>query len=241
MNALRPVAVALLSSLLALAPVSAYAQQSNVQRVSGARIAALADRTVRGFASDAMHSYVAASTIPDQTVETGHVELHVGTPIETPSFVNVPVIIDIDGKADRTVFAGYRVQAYVETAVAARDLVTGSVLSAADITMARVAFNGRPGNGADVLIGRKVNATVLKGQPIPVEVTGTNQIVTAGSTVLLIVRDGGASVTADCIARSGGGLGDQVSVYNAQTNKALTGTVTAPATVELDLSGGDTL
>jgi flagella basal body P-ring formation protein FlgA len=106
--------------------------------------------------------------------------------------------------------------------------------------LARVPYAGRPANGVDVLVGRKINGTVLKGEPIPVEVTVENQIVKPGSTVMMIVRDDGAAVTADCIARTGGGLGDTVSVYNPQTNKGLTGTVTAPGTVELDISGGDT-
>ncbi|MGZ3496506.1 MAG: flagellar basal body P-ring formation chaperone FlgA [Vulcanimicrobiaceae bacterium] len=238
MNALRSLALTIVA-VLVLAPAAAYAQPVGVQRIAGTHIEAVAERALHDLPNDTMHSFVAASTVPDQLVSTGHVDLAVGAPLVTANFVNVPVTISVDGRVDRTVFAGYRVQAYVETAVAAHDLAPGSVLTADDVTMGRVPFSGRPGNGTDVLIGRKINGAVLKGQPVPVEVTVTNQIVKAGSTVILIVRDGGATVTAACIARTAGGLGDQVSVYNSQTNKALTGTVTAPGTVELDISGGD--
>jgi flagella basal body P-ring formation protein FlgA len=46
-------------------------------------------------------------------------------------------------------------------------------------------------------------------------------------------------LTADVVARTGGGLGDSVTVYNAETNKLLSGTVTGPDRVELVLPGGD--
>jgi len=105
-------------------------------------------------------------------------------------------------------------QQYVETAVAAHDIVPGTVLSAGDLAMARVPFTGRPGNGIDALVGRKVTGSLLKGQPVRIEATTVNQIVKAGSTVVLVVRDSGVQVTADVIARTSGGLGDEVSVYN---------------------------
>lgn len=229
---------ALAIAILTLAPLGALAQGS-VLHVSGQRIAQVASREVASLAHDADHKYVAVSLIPDQIVTGDRVELHAQEPVGSPSFVNVPVAIDVDGKLDRTVYVGYRMQQYVETAVAAHDIVPGTVLSEDDLLMARVPYAGRPGNGIDALVGRKVTGSVLKGQPVTIEATSVNQIVKAGATVILIVRDNGVEVSAPVIARTSGGLGDQVSVYNASTNKALSGTVTAPGTVELDISGGD--
>ncbi len=230
--------IALAAMLLTLAPIGARAQGS-VLHVSGRQIAQAASREIAQLTHDADHQYVAASLIPDQLVTGDRVALRAQTPIGTQAFVNVPVAIDVDGKLDRTVYVGYRMQQFVETAVAAHDIVPGTVLAADDLTMARVPFTGRPGNGAEALIGRKVTGSVLKGQPVTIEATSVNQIVKAGATVVLIIRDSGVQVTADVIARTSGGLGDQVSVYNPSTNKALSGTVTAPGTVELDISGGD--
>lgn len=230
--------IAAAAVVLALAPLGALAQ-GPVVRVSGQRIAQAASREIATMTHDADHQYVASSVIPDQLVSGEHVALHVQSPIGTPSFVNVPVAIDVDGKLDRTIYVGYRMQEYVETAVAAHDIVPGTVLAEDDLTIARVPFTGRPGNGITALVGRKVISSVLKGQPVPIEATNVNQIVKAGATVVLIVRDNGVEVSADAIARTSGGLGDEVSVYNASTNKALSGTVTAPNTVVLDISGGD--
>ena len=228
---------ALAALLLTLAPLGARAQ--SLLHVSGQRIEQIASREIAGLAHDADHQYVAVSVVPDQVITGDRVALHAQSPIGTSSFVNVPVAIDVDGKLDRTVYVGYRMQQYVETAVAAHDIVPGTVLSAGDLAMARVPFTGRPGNGIDALVGRKVTGSLLKGQPVRIEATTVNQIVKAGSTVVLVVRDSGVQVTADVIARTSGGLGDEVSVYNPSTNKALSGTVTAPNTVELDISGGD--
>lgn len=230
---------ALAALLLTLAPLGARAQSPLHLTVSGERIEQIASREIAGLAHDADHQYVAVSVVPDQVVTGDRVALHAQSPIGTSSFVNVPVAIDVDGKLDRTVYVGYRMQQYVETAVAAHDIVPGTVLSAGDLAMARVPFTGRPGNGIDALVGRKVTGSLLKGQPVRIEATAVNQIVKAGSTVVLVVRDFGVQVTADVIARTSGGLGDEVSVYNPSTNKALSGTVTAPNTVELDISGGD--
>lgn len=234
---MRPL-LAAAAMLLTLVPLGARAQGA-VQRVSGQRIAQVASRELVTLAHDADHQYVAAGVTPDQVVSGDRIALHAQSPIGSSSFVNVPVAIDVDGKLDRTIYVGYRMQQYVETAVAAHDIVPGTVLAAEDLMMARVPYTGRPGNGIDALVGREVTGSVLKGQPVTIEATSVNQIVKAGSTVVLIVRDSGVEVTAAVIARTSGGLGDQVSVYNPATNKALSGTVTAPATVELDISGGD--
>jgi flagella basal body P-ring formation protein FlgA len=238
--------IALLASVLALAPLGARAQSSVLhpstgsgQVVSGRQIVAAATREIADLAHDQNRQYVAVTVVPDQIVNGDRVALHAQAPVGTQTFVNVPVAIDVDGKLDRTIYVGYRMQQFVETAVAAHDMVPGTVLSADDLTMARVPSQGRPGNGIDVLLGRKLTSSLLKGQPVTIAATTENQIVKAGATVVLIVRDGAVQVTADAIARTSGGLGDQVSVYNPSTNKALSGTVTGPGTVELDISGGD--
>lgn len=238
--------VALAALILMLAPLDARAQGSVLhpstgsgQVVSGREIAQVASRQIAGLAHDVDHQYIAVSMVPDQLVSGDRVALHAQAPIGTQSFVNVPVVIAVDGKIDRTVYVGYRMQQFVETAVASHDIVPGTVLSADDLVLARVPFMGRPGNGIDALVGRKINGSVLKGQSVTLDATAVNQIVKAGATVVLIIRDAGVQVTADVIARTSGGLGDQVSVYNPSTNKALSGTVIAPGTVELDISGGD--
>lgn len=227
--------VALLASI-GCGPTPARAQAST-QRIAGVKLEALVKPALHGVALGGDAALIPAFHVPDQVVPAGSASLAVGTALVSPSYVNVPIQISVDGKYNRTVFVGYRIQQYVKTAVATHDLVPGTVLSTDDVTMARVPFTGQRTNGTQVLVGRKIVSSLRAGQPVSIEYTQTNQIVKAGSTVVLIVHDGGVSVVAEVVARSSGGLGDDVAVYNPQTNKTLSGTVIGPDRVELNLSG----
>ena len=233
--------VSLMIALLAALPVGASAAQRVAdQSISGRTIAALADKTVRTLRLDKDHAFMPAFSVPDQAMPAGHVSLRAGSPLITPSYINVPVTLTLNGKFSRAVYVGYRVQQYTEQAVAAHDIAPGTVLQGSDVKMERVVFLGRQPNSTEVLVGRRVIAAYVKGQSIFIDSTSIDQIVKAGSTVIMIVRDGGVALTADVIARTSGGLGEQVTVYNPLTNKQLTGTVTGPGRVELELPGGDT-
>ncbi|HET9028948.1 MAG TPA: flagellar basal body P-ring formation chaperone FlgA [Candidatus Aquilonibacter sp.] len=237
MRAIAAAAVVTVLAFIGCGPVAACAQ-SATQHVSGARVEALAKTATRSFSLTRDQELVQAYPIPDQIVPAGHVALVVGTPLVNVSYINVPVAIDLDGKFLRQVFVGYKIQQFVHTAVAAHDLVPGTVLSEDDVKMARIPFTGQRVNGVDALVGRRVLGAIRAGQPIAIESTQTNQIVKPGSTVVLIVHDGGVSVVADVVARTGGGLGEEIQMWNPQTRKSLSGTVIGPDRVELDLSGG---
>lgn len=209
----------------------------STQRIAGKRFEQLARPVIANVHLPGDTALLLAYPIPDQLVPAGALSLVVGSAMRNPVFVNVPVEIDVNGHFIRQIFVGYKVQTYVHTAVAARDLVPGTVLTNADVTIARVPFDGQRTNGSTVLVGRRVLSAIRAGQPISIEITQMNQIVKAGNTVVLIVRDNGVDVVADVVARSSGGLGDEVALYNPQTNKTLSGTVVGPDRVELDLSG----
>lgn len=232
-------AVAVVAALAFLGCGTVPARAATVQHIAGKRFEQLAKPALAGLSFPGDVSLVQAYPIPDQTVPEGSVHLVRGSALVNPSYVNVPIEIEVDGRFLREVFVGYRVQKYVRTAVATRDLVPGTVLSANDVTMTRVPFNGQRVNGVEALIGRRVVSATRAGQPIAIESTQTNQIVKAGNTVVLIVHDGGVSVVAEVVARSSGGLGDEISVYNPQTSKTLSGTIVGPDRVELDLSGAE--
>jgi flagella basal body P-ring formation protein FlgA len=238
MMPMRTLAVAALLVLASLGcGTSARAQAPATQTLTGSRFEALAAPVERAvhLAGDAR--LVQSFPVPNQIVPAGKAQLLVRTAIVTPYYVNVPIEIHVGGAFIRQIFVGYRVERFVKTAVASHDLVPGTVLAESDLRMERVPFTGQQTNGMAALIGRKVIATVRAGAAVPIEITQVDQIVKAGNTVTLIVSDGGVSVVADVVARSSGGLGENVSVFNPQTNKMLTGTVIGPDRVELNLSG----
>jgi flagella basal body P-ring formation protein FlgA len=233
----RSFAAAALFALVCLACAPAARAQSLTQTLSGKRFTAIAEPAEKAIHLAADAQLVPVGPVPDQIVPAGSVALISQSAIVTSAYVNVPIQILVNGKFLRSIFVGYRVQRYASTAVAAHDLVPGTVLEPQDLALARVAYNGQPINGTDVLVGRRVIGAIRAGSPIAIENTQVDQIVKAGNTVTLVVDDNGVSVVADVVARTSGGLGDRVSVYNPQTNKTLTGTVVGPDRVELNLSG----
>jgi flagella basal body P-ring formation protein FlgA len=171
---------------------------------------------------------VPAFRIADQTVPLGDVAITPLKPLVYATYVAVPLQIAVNGRVAKTITAGYRVQQYIHTAVAAHDLTPGLLLTADDVTVARVLSNGRPTVDPTVLLGRKIRSATARGAQIFIEQTAVNELVKAGSGAILVVHDGPVALTADVIARTGGGLGESVTVYNAQTNRILSGTVTGP-------------
>jgi flagella basal body P-ring formation protein FlgA len=227
----------LLAILLGLVPPGAYARSAGTptQLVPAERIASLAEHIARALVPDPARALAPAFQIADQSVPAGTVAMVAGTAQVNATFVSVPVGIEVDGKLARTVFAGFRITSYVRMPVAAHDLTRDSVLSADDLTYARLPFTGRAGFDIESFVGRKVRCVVARGDVVYPELTSVNEIVHAGMAAVLIVRDGPVRLAADVVARTGGGLGDSVTIYNPQTQKVLSGIVTGPNTVELAL------
>lgn len=227
--------------VIAAAPLGAFAQTMEVktamQIVTASRLTALAEKTVHAIIDDPDHQVRADTIITDQAVPAGKVTIEAQSAQYNPTYIAVPLTISVDGRPIRTIFAGFRIITYIHTAVAARDLPVGTVLSADDVTMGRVAFNGRAPMGMLSFVGRKLNVQVPHGMPLYLEQTRINEIVSAGQPVLYILHDGPVVVSADVVARSSGGLGQTVAVYNPATHKALSGVVTGPGTVEYTLPG----
>jgi flagella basal body P-ring formation protein FlgA len=220
-------------AMVALAPVVS-------QNVAGTRISAIADKLAFGLVRDADRAVVPAYQVADQSVPLGQVEITPLKPLVYATYVAVPMQISVDGRVAKTITAGYRVQQYIHTATAAHDLTPGAILGTDDLVLSRVLANGRPAVDVAALVGRKIRAATPRGAIVFVEQTGVNELVKAGSGVILLVRDGPVVLTADVTARTGGGLGDSVTVYSAQTKKLLSGTVIGPDRVELVLPTGDT-
>lgn len=235
---MRRIARALVLVLVATF-ASANAAVPHVQTVPGERIAAIADRVAANLVNGPDRTLTPAFKIFDQTVPSGVVAIQTGTPQVNTSYVAVPMTIDVDGKPARTLVAGYRVTTYVTTTVAAHDLSPGMTLGPGDLTTQRIVAYGHPGTDPAALIGRQLHTSVMRGAVVYVEQTGLPQLVRAGAPAILIVHDGPVSLSADVVARTGGALGESVSVWDPQTQRALSGIVTGPNIVELTLPGSN--
>jgi flagella basal body P-ring formation protein FlgA len=225
------------------APACAFGQTvtaATMQVVPAARLIEVADKAVHAVVNGPDREVRSDYKFTDQPVPAGKVTIEVQQSQYNPTYIAIPLTIDVDGKAVRTIFAGYRIVTFIHTAVAAHDLQPGSVLKSDDVTVGRVESNGRGPVDVAIVVGRKLNVAVGGGKPLYFEQTGINQLVIAGQPVVYILHDGPVAVSADVIARSGGGMGQVVAVYNPTTRKALSGVVTGPGQVEYTLPGGDT-
>jgi len=238
---MKPIFSLLCLLALLATPFASLAQTmalpSKAQVVPASRLVEFAEKTVHAIINDPDHQVRIDTRLTDQQVPAGKVTIEAQSAQYNPTYIAIPLTISVDGREVRTIYAGYRIITYVHTAVAARDLAPGSVLSAGDVMEGRVAFNGRAPMEPASLVGRKLNVQVAHGMPIYMEQTRINQVVTAGQPVMYILHDGPVVVSADVIARTGGGLGQTVAVYNPQTRKELSGIVTGPGTVEYTLPG----
>ncbi len=232
---MRFVVAAAIAALAGAFALPAGAAQRQI--VSGTRIAAIADRVAHDLVGGD-RSIASAFPIADQDVPSGEVTIaKAGTPIVNAVYVSVPIEIDVDGRRERTVVAGYRVTEYVKTAVAAHDLAAGTLLGPGDITYGRSPANGRLAVAPEALLGRKVRAALARGASVYPEQTAANELVHAGDAVVLVIRDGAVALSADVVARTSGALGEHVAVYSTQTKKALSGIVIGSERVELVLPG----
>jgi flagella basal body P-ring formation protein FlgA len=235
----RALALALVLAGALSAPAGVRASvrvNASTQVVAGARIVSLADRIAHGLSEGADRSLNPAFSVADQRVPSGEVAVVPGgAPYVNPTYVGVPVAIVVDGSVVRTVVVGYHVITYVETAVATHDLVPGTILGPDDVALARVPATGRPSVGRDTLFGRRMNLAISKGLPLFMEETSPQTLVRPGQAAILVIHDGPVSLMADVVARTGGAIGDTVTVVNPQTQRAVAGIVTGPGRVELTL------
>ena len=104
----------------------------------------------------------------------------------------------------------------------------GTILSKDDLSVARVLSTGRPATGFDALRGTQDSGRDDARELIYRRADGGERAGQDGQGAILTIRDGPVALTADVIARTGGGMGEPVTVYNAQTNKILSGVVTGP-------------
>ena len=222
----------------ALATTTVAPPNARWQVVQAAQISALTAPVARGLVDGVDRTIAPATTIADQIVPRGTVSVALaGAPIVNPYFAIIPVTISVDGEVVRKIYAGFRITSFMKTAVAARDIPLGKVIAAGDLTTGRVPSVGRSPIDPHVLVGRVLRVNVPHGSALTMEETSINEIVKAGQPAVLTVHDGPVALTADVIARTSGGLGEQVAVYNPDTRRELSGVVTGPGQVEVTLLG----
>ncbi len=208
----------------------------STQVVSAAQVLALSDAWAQRLVKDANHRVELAYPLSDQTLPSGKVQLALGAGVSiNANYASVPVEIRVNGVLIRSMYAAYRILTLVSTPVLVHAKERGEVLTASDFIWQRVPDDGRGEIELSRLVGRTLNADHTVGSIVRPEETSITDIVKAGAPVVLIVHDGQVALAADVVARTSGGLGETVSVYDENAQRTLSGIVTAPSRVELTL------
>jgi flagella basal body P-ring formation protein FlgA len=85
----------------------------------------------------------------------------------------------------------------------------------------------------EALIGKVARRTLLPGQPIPVNGVRDPYVVTQGKNALVVLEEGGLTITTNAMALQNGGIGDLVSLRNVDSGTIIKGTVAPDGTVRL--------
>lgn len=121
----------------------------------------------------------------------------------------------------------------VRIVVPARNIARGEVISDSDLTFATVAAGSSfPGvvTSLDQLDGKQARRFLHMGEPVQAGDVKAPILVTKGSTVTVMFRAPGITLTAVGKAMSEGGLNEPVTVLNLVSYRQITATVTGPGT-----------
>jgi len=123
----------------------------------------------------------------------------------------------------------------VQALVASHDLAPGEVLTAADLTFARLPQNQAGGalRSADAAIGMTVNSGVQAGGAVTSGNLSAPIVVHKGAFVVLNLSAPGMVLTAQGIALQDGGVGSLVSVLNPASHAVVQAVVTGPGNASI--------
>jgi flagella basal body P-ring formation protein FlgA len=86
----------------------------------------------------------------------------------------------------------------------------------------------------EAVVGKTARRTLLPGQPIPIGSVREPYLVTQGKNALVVFEAGGLTISATALALQNGGVGDVVTLRNADSGAIIKGTVAPDGTVRLD-------
>jgi flagella basal body P-ring formation protein FlgA len=87
----------------------------------------------------------------------------------------------------------------------------------------------------DVLVGKVARRTLLPGQPIPINSVREPHTVTQGKSALIVYQADGLTITGLGVALQSAGVGDVVSLRNADSGTVIRGIVQADGSVRVGL------
>ncbi len=157
-----------------------------------------------------------------------------------PLAANLTVKVQCTGSKPWTIYVPVKVDRFARVVVAGRNLARGTVLSEADITVARMniaqAGTGYLEDPVEVL-GKELQRSLRLGNSVQHASLREPTVIRRGDSVEVTAISGGIAVAARAEALSHGRLGERIKVKNARSKRVVEATVTGPGAVAISLSG----
>ncbi len=143
-----------------------------------------------------------------------------------------------DAGADATAWrVTGRAQPMLEVAVAASRLLPGTILSAADLRMARLPAARVPADTArriEDAVGKELRIQAAPGTPLPVSDLLVPTLVRRDARVMMLAEGSGLSLTAEGRALEAGAAGEHIRVLNPASRAVLDAVVIGEGRVRID-------
>ncbi len=217
---------------------------------STAAVAVLTEREVRGaverFLAEKVQGRGWETTITQLAVPQG-IQLPKGQrdlELIAPSSwdgwgpVTIALVVRVDGEVVRNISLRLLVDARTAMVVARRQLLAGTVVSAADLAVEKRDL--AQAGGFDVkriadVVGKRLKSTVRTGAPVRSDQLLAVPVVRSGQLVTIIADNAGFRITVTGRAKSSGGVGDLIRVENLNSHREIPARVLDSDTVEVGL------
>ncbi|MGH7154372.1 MAG: flagellar basal body P-ring formation chaperone FlgA [Acetobacteraceae bacterium] len=137
-----------------------------------------------------------------------------------------PISVELAGRAENT----------VTLPVAAARLPIGTIVTAADLRLARVRVSQVTGEVVEQpagAVGLQLHAQIAAGQPLPRAALGAPMLVRKGALVTMLLDTAGISLSAEGQALEAGGHGDSIRVMNPVSHAVVEAEVTGEGQVRV--------
>lgn len=148
----------------------------------------------------------------------------------------IVLVVRVNGSVEKNLSLRLQVDARTEMLVATRQLLAGTVLTAADLQFQKHDLSqagGHPVKNMPDAVGKKLRMTVRAGAPIRSNQLVNVPVVVSGQLVTIVAENAGIRITVSGRARSAGGIGELIRVQNLASNKEISARILDASTVEV--------
>lgn len=151
-----------------------------------------------------------------------------------PSGGNVTVYVQCEAKTPWSIYVPAQVNLYRQLWVASRPLKRGDIVTTVDLSQAVVNLSSiRQGlvTQREHLLGQEVQRPIAKGDTFRASALGAPLVIKRGDLVMIELRSGAISVSAQGTAMANGRIGERIRIRNGQSDRIIHAEVVAAGKV----------